>query len=185
MSKIYTKTGDKGQTSILGGKRLSKDNLKIEAYGTVDEINSHVGLLRDNSNNEEIKTWLLEIQNNLFICQTNLALDPEAKLQNIPEIKEEDIKKLEKWIDNMDKDLPPLSSFILPGGHPLSSFCHIARTICRRAERDIIRYINSDRAYGNVPMVIKYINRLSDFLFTLARYFNKINDTKDIPWEKR
>lgn len=180
--KIYTKTGDKGQTSLLGGTRVPKHHIRIEAYGTVDELNSHIGLVRDQNIDEHSKKILLEIQDRLFTIGSTLASDPEKSKVKIPEIKEEDVVLLEKEIDCMNEVLPEMKSFVLPGGHPIVSYCHITRCVCRRAERAIIAL--SEESF--VPeLVIKYLNRLSDYLFILSRKFSHDLKAEEIPWKPR
>jgi cob(I)alamin adenosyltransferase len=177
--KIYTKTGDKGTTSLIGGKRVPKYHLRIEAYGTVDELISYVGLLRDQDMDSTDKTALLEIQDKLMVCSAVLASDCEDCAIKIPEIRETDILFLEQQIDAMEEQLEPLRSFILPGGHTTVSFCHIARTVCRRAER-VTAHLSEEMF---VPeYVIKYINRLSDYLFVLSRKLGKNLNIDEIPW---
>src|ERR1017187_1433074 len=164
--KIYTKTGDKGQTSLIGGTRVSKHHIRIEAYGTVDELNSYIGLIRDQQIDEHSTKMLIEIQDRLFTIGSSLASDPEKSKMKIPDLKEEDIILLENEMDKMNKTLPEMRSFILPGGHTTVSFCHIARCVCRRAERLTIPL--SENSFVS-DIVIKYLNRLSDYLFMLSR----------------
>ncbi len=179
--KIYTKTGDKGQTGLFGGMRLSKDHIRIEAYGTVDELNSYVGLIADSSENEQIQAELIEIQDRLFTLASHLAAQPGKKLA-LPDLLDSDITFLEEAIDRMDALIPPLKSFILPGGDVVASHCHIARCVCRRAERRVVTLAQSDE----VPdVVIIYLNRLSDYLFTLARYICHLKGKAEIPWVPR
>src|SRR5687768_5952728 len=156
--KIYTKTGDQGTTSLFGGKRVSKADLRIEAYGTVDELNSYLGLVRDQDVNEKRRDILLQIQNRLFIIGSMLAAEPGNTKLKIPFLKEDDVIGLEKEIDVMDSELPLLRVFILPGGHVSVSFCHIARTVCRRAERLCTALHEQEKSD---ELVIKYLNRLS------------------------
>lgn len=180
--KIYTKTGDRGKTSLIGGKRVSKYNLRIEAYGTLDELMSYIGLLRDQQISDDTKAILLEIEDRLMTCASILASDEENANIKLPAIKESDVTFLEHQIDLMEETLPPLSTFVLPGGHAVVSHCHVARCICRRAERIVTH--GADEFY--VPeLVIKYINRLSDFLFVLARKFGKDLHIVEIPWLPR
>ncbi len=167
--KIYTKTGDKGETSLIGGTRVPKYHERIEAYGTLDELNSFIGLIRDQEINEGIKKILIEIQDRIFTAESLLAADPAAMLKTLPGLKEEDILLLEKEIDRMNTTLPVLKSFILPGGNTTASYCHIARTICRRAERLTIKLIEMEPDTMQGKTVVKYLNRLSDYLFVLAR----------------
>ncbi len=179
--KIYTKTGDKGETSLIGGTRVPKYHDRIEAYGTVDELNSYLGLIRDLCNDETIEAVLLKIQECLFILESSLATDPSGEVnRKLPEIIESDIEFLEKEIDSMNETIPELKSFILPGGDIVSSHCHIARTICRRAERITIKLAST---YPIEAIDIKYLNRLSDFLFVLARKIIHERGGKEIPWK--
>ena len=179
-TKIYTKTGDKGLTGLIGGKRVPKSNIRIDAYGTVDELNSYLGLLNDWISNPEINTELKYIQDRLFTIGSNLACDDENAKMILPDIKDSDITSLEHSIDRMDNQLEPLKSFILPGGHQTVSFCHIARCVCRRAERICVDLMQHDF----VPIIIvQYLNRLSDYLFTLARYIGNELGVKEIKWE--
>ena len=176
--KIYTKKGDKGDTSLIGGVRVKKSHTRIHAYGTVDELNSMVGLVRDTCDNSQIIEQLIEIQDRLFTLGSLLASSPGSKM-NLPEIKESDIADLEKYIDEMDRALPELKSFILPGGHVVVSYCHLARTICRRAERWVIEVSENDEVDTKI---IEYLNRLSDYFFMLSRKVSKDNDAEEIPW---
>jgi len=178
--KIYTKTGDKGETSLIGGTRVPKYHDRIEAYGTVDELNSYIGLIRDQLVNNHYKEVLLEIQDRLFTAESLLAADKDTK--NLPQLKEEDILFLEKEIDEMNTQLPELHSFILPGGDVIVSHCHIARCICRRTERIIIRLATN---YQVEEIIIKYINRLSDYLFVLARKLAKDLNVTESLWKAR
>lgn len=178
--KIYTKTGDSGTTSLIGGTRVPKFHIRIEAYGTVDELISFVGLLRDQQIARSHKDLLVKIQDRLMGCAAILATECENCDVKIPEIKETDIEVLEKAIDAMEKSLQPLTSFILPGGHPAVSLCHVARTICRRAERKTL-YLSQEHAVDS--MVIKYLNRLSDFFFVLARKISAEMHAEEIPWK--
>lgn len=180
--KIYTKTGDKGQTSLIGGTRVPKHHLRIESYGTVDELNSYVGLIRDQKIDENSFNALIEIQDRLFTIGASLASDPEKSKMKIPDLNEEDVTFLEKEIDAMNEVLPELRSFILPGGHTTVSFCHLARCICRRAERLIV-HLSEDSFVSE--LVVKYLNRLSDYLFVLARKFSHDLDAKEIAWKPR
>ncbi len=181
--KIYTRTGDKGQTSLIGGTRVPKFHPRIEAYGTIDELNSYIGLIRDQEIDQHFRDVLLEIQDRLFTAESIIALDPEAKTPvKLPALAESDITFLEKEIDLMNEVLPELKSFILPGGHPIVSYCHIARCICRRAERHTIRL---SQAQPVEEKVIQYLNRLSDFLFVLARRLGKDLGAIESPWNAR
>ncbi|MCL4129019.1 UNVERIFIED_CONTAM: hypothetical protein GTU68_031871 [Idotea baltica] len=175
--KIYTKTGDKGQTSLFGGTRVPKYHLRIEAYGTVDELNAYIGLLKDQKNSEQTVSSLLKIQNDLFTLGAMLATPPEKEtLKN----GKDRLNYLESQIDVMQLSLPQLTHFILPGGHQTVSFCHISRCICRRAER-LATELND-----NTPIdehIIMYLNRLSDYLFVLARKLTYDNHVEEIPWQ--
>lgn len=184
MSKIYTKTGDQGTTSLIGGTKVPKSHLRIEAYGTVDELNSYIGLCRDLLTHERSRNILQEIQDRLFTIGSSLACDPDKEPKmKIPDLKEEDISLLEKEIDNMNEIIPSMKSFILPGGHPTVSHMHIARCICRRAERCCVRLEYEKMEVE--PIVLKYLNRLSDYLFILARFISKHLQAKEIPWKPR
>ena len=184
--KIYTKTGDTGKTSLFGGTRVPKYHLRIEAYGTVDELNSYIGLIRDQKIDSHTTEILLKIQNELFTLGSMLATPPEKEILksgkvrlNINKVSEESVAILENEIDLMNESLPPMSHFILPGGHTTVSFCHIARCICRRAERITTQL--SDESTIN-PKILMYLNRLSDYLFVLARKLTIDNRALEIPW---
>jgi cob(I)alamin adenosyltransferase len=182
--KIYTKTGDKGSTSLIGGARVPKSHIRIESYGTIDELNSFIGMVCDLCNNEKINTWLREIQDRLFTIGSELATDPgkEVKMK-LPDLHGEDISWLEQRIDEMNEQLPEMRSFILPGGDLASSTCHVARCVCRRAERICV---GMQRENEHVPdLIIKYLNRLSDLLFVLARYISHINGKQEVQWRAR
>ena len=180
--KIYTKTGDQGITSLFGGKRVSKADLRIDAYGTVDELNSFVGLVRDQEVNKQRTDVLVRIQNTLFVVGSILATEPGNTKVKIPVIAEDDVQFLENEIDAMEADLPPLRSFILPGGHTAVSFCHVARTVCRRAER----LVAALHAQESVEMlVLKFLNRLSDYLFVLSRKMTFELGAEERPWKPR
>ena len=182
--KIYTKTGDKGTTSLIGGTKVSKSDLRIEAYGTTDELNSHIGLCRDLLTDEKSCAVLLEIQDRLFTIGSSLACDPvkEPKMR-IPDLKESDITLLENEIDRMNDALEPMKSFILPGGHPTVSQLHIARCVCRRAERCCVRLESESREVD--ATILKYLNRLSDYLFVLSRYTAHLLNVEEIKWKPR
>ena len=194
--KIYTKTGDKGRTSLIGGAKVPKSHIRIESYGTVDELNSCIGLLSDQlaaaagpgSHPVFPLTgsiqMLREIQDRLFTIGASLACDPdkESKMK-IPDLKEEDVKALEDDIDRMNEVLPEMRSFILPGGHVAVSTAHIARCVCRRAERICVQ-MQENQQYVE-PIVLIYLNRLSDHLFTLARYAGHLLNVAEIPWKPR
>lgn len=175
--KIYTKTGDKGKTSLFGGTRVPKYHDRLESYGTIDELNSFIGLISDSIYDESTKDILLNIQYRLFSVGSDLA---NEKQKNVPTISDSDIETLEKLMDEYDKELEPMKYFILPGGHIVSSYCQVARTICRRAERLALKV--SEDAEVNINS-LKYLNRLSDYLFVLARKVLKDNDCKEIPWK--
>ena len=178
--KIYTKTGDKGSTSLIGGKRVPKYHNRIEAYGTIDELNSYMGLIRDLVNENNIKLLISEIQSKLMHASSVLATETEETQKKYAKIIEGDINILELEIDRMNDELPPLTKFILPGGHQTVSHCHIARTICRRAERNIVLVADDD--YVD-EFVVKYVNRLSDYLFTLARYMSNKLNAEEVEWK--
>jgi len=178
--KIYTKTGDKGQTSLFGGKRLPKNHIRIEAYGTVDELNSYIGLLRD-SVDVPVKDLLKEIQDRLFTIGSSLASDPDKNMIT-PDITVEDISILEKAMDKMDEELPELKNFILPGGNTVVSFCHIARCVCRRAERNTVALLENEAVD---ELVIQYLNRLSDYLFVLGRKIALDLGAEEVVWNPR
>ena len=180
--KIYTKTGDKGQTSLVGGTRVSKTELRIEAYGTVDELNSYVGLVRDQAVNIDRKELLKEIQDRLFTIGSILASEPEQTKKRIPDLHESDIELLEKAMDEMDTYLEPMRFFILPGGNQAISFGHVARTVCRRAERVVLRLSLESEVN---ELVIRYLNRLSDYLFVLCRMMAKDLNIEENAWKPR
>lgn len=180
--KIYTKTGDQGSTSLFGGKRVSKADLRIDTYGTVDELNSWIGVLRDQSVNQSRKEMLVEIQDRLFTIGSILATEPENTKVKIPSLAESDIELLENKMDEMDALLPPMRFFVLPGGHTSVSFGHVARTVCRRAERLVIALSQTEKVD---PLVIKYMNRLSDYLFMLCRTMAHELKTEEVPWKPR
>ena len=181
--KIYTKTGDSGETSLFNGNRVKKNNVRIVTYGIVDEVNSHIGLLQYYVKLDESLNYIYEIlnkiQNQLFILGSDLA-NPNDKLKDYPRIIDQDVLFLEKEIDNMDRSLDPLKSFILPGGSLESSYCHIIRTIIRRAEVNITILVLNDNINKNC---LVYLNRLSDLFFVLSRFINKIKGVKDITWK--
>lgn len=182
--KIYTKTGDLGKTSLIGGTKVPKSHIRIEAYGTVDELNSYIGLTSDLLTDEHSKLILKEIQDRLFTIGSSLACDPDKEpLMKMPDLKEEDVVLLEKEIDKMNEVLPVMKFFILPGGHPAVSTAHVARCICRRAERCCVNMQLQDTFVD--PLVIKYINRLSDYLFVLARYAGHLLNIEEIAWKPR
>ena len=183
--KIYTKTGDRGTTSLIGGTKVIKSHFRIEAYGTIDELNSHIGLCRDLISDVVIKEFLKEVQDRLFTIGSALACDPDKETSlKIPDLKDSDILVLETEIDRMDNALEPLQAFILPGGHTTVSHIHIARCVCRRSERLIVDLLNTDEQQ-NDSLIIKYINRLSDYLFVLSRYMAKELEAEEIAWKPR
>jgi cob(I)alamin adenosyltransferase len=180
--KIYTKTGDQGMTSLLEGTRVLKSNLRINSFGTIDELNSYIGLLRDQSVNTKRKELLKELQDRLFTIGSNLASDPEKGKAGLPDIKPEDIIFLEQEIDKMNEQLPEMRNFILPGGHQSVSFCHIARCVCRRAERLVVELHEKEK----VPsIIIVYLNRLSDYLFVLSRMMAFELKIEEVAWKAR
>ena len=180
--KIYTKTGDKGYTSLIGGTRVPKHHLRIEAYGTVDELNSYIGLIRDQEITGHDKEILKQIQDRLFTIGASLAADPERSKMVIPDLNAEDIELLEREMDKMNEQLPPLRHFILPGGDNTISFCHIARCVCRRAERLSVHLAEESKVDENVNI---YLNRLSDYLFTLARKVARDRNVTENEWIPR
>jgi len=182
--KIYTKTGDQGKTSLIGGTKVPKSHIRIETYGTVDELNSYIGLVGDHIEHDHTRTILREIQDRLFTVGSSLACDPDKEpLMKIPDLKESDITLLEKEIDTMNEVLPPMKFFVLPGGHVAVSTTHIARCVCRRAERLCVNMQEHDIFVE--PTVIKYLNRLSDYLFVLGRYAGHLLHVPEIPWKPR
>lgn len=180
--KIYTKTGDKGETSLFGGTRISKGEARIEAYGNVDELNSYIGWLRDQQINQDKTVELTAIQNRLFTIGAMLAASPGKKNLNTPDLHPTDVQALEAGIDLMEARLEPLKNFILPGGHPSVAFCHIARCVCRRTERSVIRLHSKEQVDD---LVIQYLNRLSDYLFVLGRDMARLLKAEEILWAPR
>lgn len=176
---IYTKGGDTGETSLIGGKRVLKSDIRIEAYGTVDELIAFVGLLRDQPVRTKISNDLIKIQDKLMICAAILAADCDNCEDNIPELRVKDVDFLEKEIDAMTVELPPLNSFILPGGHQVVSVCNVVRTVCRRAERRIIELHQKNKF---PEIIIRYINRLSDYFFVLSRLLSSDYQIDEIKW---
>ena len=182
--RIYTKTGDKGNTSLIGGTKVAKSHIRIESYGTIDELNSFIGLSTDQLTQDHSRKMLREIQDRLFTIGSSLACDPEKEPgMKIPDLKKEDIILLEKEIDQMDEQLPAMKNFIIPGGHPAISTLHIARCVCRRAER-ICVLMQEEQLFVD-PLVIQYLNRLSDYLFVLARFTGHLMQIEEIPWKPR
>jgi cob(I)alamin adenosyltransferase len=182
--KIYTKTGDKGTTSLIGGTKVPKSHLRIEAYGTVDELNSYIGLCIDIVNDDATCVILREVQDRLFTIGSSLACDPiKEPRMRLPDLKEADVQLLEMEMDRISEVIPPMKSFILPGGHAVVSHLHIARCVCRRAERCCVRLeLESLEVDG---LLLKYLNRLSDYLFILARYAHHLYQVQEIPWKPR
>jgi cob(I)alamin adenosyltransferase len=180
--KIYTKTGDQGITSLLGGVRVPKSDLRIDAYGTIDELNSYLGLLRDQEVNRKRTDFLKEIQDRLFTIGADLATVPGKDKVKKPDLHKEDVEQLEQEMDIMDAQLPMLTAFILPGGHPSVSFCHLARTVCRRSERIVVELASIEPVSD---LVIKYLNRLSDYLFVLGRKMAQELDIEEVTWKPR
>ena len=178
--KIYTRGGDKGETSLLGGSRVPKYHPRIEAYGTLDELASNIGLIRDQEIDAKYKEALIRIQNILFTAEALLASDKPADSKKLPQLTDEDVLFLEQGIDRMNESLPPISSFILPGGHPTVSYCHIARTICRRSERLCIKLAE---AHPVDEIIIRFLNRLSDYLFVLSRKLSADLHAVETPWK--
>lgn len=180
--KIYTKKGDKGKTGLIGGTRVPKYALRIDAYGTVDELNSYLGLLRDRALNQNDKNFIIEIQDRLFTIGSWLASDPKKGKMLLPELFDEDVEKLELAIDAMEEKLEPMRFFVLPGGHETVSFCHITRCVCRRAERLVVEL--NDESKLN-PLILNYLNRLSDYLFVYGRWLTTELGAEEIPWKPK
>jgi cob(I)alamin adenosyltransferase len=180
--KIYTKTGDKGQTSLIGGTRVPKFHVRIEAYGTVDELNSYIGLIMCQEINTHYQIVLKEIQDRLFTIGSSLAADPEKSKMKIPDLLESDIINLENEMDTMNEVLPMLKHFILPGGNTIVSYCHLARCVCRRAERLTVQLASESFVDSNITI---YLNRLSDYLFVLSRKLNADAKTEENIWIPR
>ncbi|MEQ8580914.1 MAG: cob(I)yrinic acid a,c-diamide adenosyltransferase [Marinoscillum sp.] len=179
-TKLYTKTGDKGQTSLLGGKKVSKADLRIDAYGNVDELNSFIGLLKDHPEVEaRIGNQFYWIQENLFTIGSILATAPGFTGFELPRVTEVEIKQLEVWIDKASGELPELKNFILPGGHQVVSLCHVCRTVCRRAERSIIALSHDEPVESEL---IKFMNRLSDYFFVMSRKMAQLLNAPETPW---
>ncbi len=178
--KIYTRTGDKGETSLIGGTRVPKDHYRIEAYGTIDELNSYIGLVKDSFEHEHTREILGKLQDRLFSIGSHLAADPERSRMALPQLNEADLVLLEQEIDRMDMVLPALKNFILPGGHPIVSYCHIARCVCRRAERATVKLDHHEKVE---PIILHYLNRLSDYLFVLARFIGLELKAPETNWK--
>lgn len=179
--KIYTKTGDAGQTALFGGRRVGKDHLRIDAYGTVDELNAFLGIVHDSTSEARVRRLINTIQHRLFTVGASLASDPEKKAAPV-DLTADDVQLLEASIDELEADLPPLRNFILPAGHPVVSHCHVARTVCRRAERLIVAL---GREEPVEERVLAYMNRLSDLLFVLARYLGHQLGAEEVTWTGR
>ncbi len=179
-AKLYTKTGDKGKTSLLGGQKVFKSDLRIEAYGNVDELNSFLGCLKDLHELEDsLKKQVSWIQEHLFTIGSVLATEPGFTGFEIPNISEREVTQLEVWIDKYDAGLRPLSNFILPGGHPVVSLCHVCRCVCRRAERSVVALTNDEQVDD---VVLRFLNRLSDYLFIFARAIGHRLEVPETPW---
>ena len=184
MFKIYTKTGDKGGTSLIGGVRVPKSHIRIESYGTVDELNSYIGMVSDMAQHQQIGAWLREIQDRLFTIGSVLATAPDKEVKmKLPDLHDADVTWLEQRIDEMNEVLPEMRSFILPGGNLASSTCHVARCVCRKAERICVAMQEHQEVIPQ--LVIQYLKRLSDRLFVLARYISHINNAPEIEWRAR
>ena len=182
LMKIYTKTGDKGLTSLIGGTRVPKSSLRIDAYGTVDELNSYIGLLRDQDVNTSRRPLLKEIQDRLFTIGSSLASDPDKSKVKIPDLHAEDVSLLETEMDFMNEGLPELHAFVLPGGHSAVSFAHVARCVCRRAERLVV-HLQADAFVADLVAI--YLNRLSDYLFVLSRRMAFELGVEEVTWQPR
>jgi cob(I)alamin adenosyltransferase len=180
--KIYTKRGDRGETSLFGGKKVSKDSLRIDAYGSVDELSSTIGVARSFTPRSDIDSILESIQNELFVLGADLATPPGKKGLRVRRSRPAAVAQLEKTIDRLETSLSPLSSFILPGGSNVGAQLHVARTVCRRAERLVVRLSQNEKT-GSTPVM--YLNRLSDLLFVLARYSNKMEGREEQEWKSR
>lgn len=181
--KIYTKTGDQGETGLFGGSRVKKTHARIEAYGTLDELNAFVGLLRDSTDLDAVRAVLFAVQNRLFSIGSYLATPQKEGKTTFPlDLHQEDIQELEQAMDEMDSELPDLRNFILPGGHPVVSYAHLARTVCRRAERQCVAMLEEIEVD---PLVLQYLNRLSDYFFVLARFLAKHLGAEEISWKGR
>lgn len=180
--KVYTKKGDKGLTGLIGGTRIPKHSLRIDSYGTVDELNSYIGLCRDLIGTESIVKEMIEIQDRLFTMGSLLAADPEKNKMKLPELTEVDVTNLENWIDSYSAQLEPMKFFVLPGGHVTVSQLHVARCVCRRAER-LVSQLNQEVELYALPL--QYLNRLSDYIFTLCRFMAKELNIQETPWVPR
>ncbi len=182
--KIYTKTGDKGTTSLIGGTKVFKNDIRIETYGTIDELNSHIGLVAGYTPGKHQRNILVQVQNRLFVIGSSLACDPEKQTgMHIPDLKEEDVSMLENEIDNMNETLPEMKNFILPGDNTAVASTHVARCVCRRAERLSVNM--QQHSVFIEPIIIKYLNRLSDYLFVLARFTAQELHVAEVIWKGR
>ena len=180
--KIYTKNGDKGETQLLGGTKVKKHDLRLKSYGSIDELNAYLGHICDHNIDEDTNNFTLMIQNRLFDLGSNVAFDQKNKEIRLQSLDQKDVDSIENEIDRIEKVLPPLTNFILPSGHKTTSLCHIARTVCRRAERNLVEL----KTHENVEEInIKFLNRLSDYLFVLSRYNLAINDIDEVIWQKK
>jgi len=180
--KIYTKNGDKGETQLLGGTKVLKDNIRLKSYGSIDELNAYIGHIYDHNIDQNTNSFTLKIQNRLFDLGSNIAYDQKNKMISLEKINQKDVDEIEKEIDRIEENLPNLTNFILPSGHLTASLCHIARTICRRAERNLVELNTKD----HVELInIMFLNRLSDYLFVLSRHVLKINGIDEIIWQKK
>ncbi len=182
--KIYTKTGDKGTTGLIGGERVSKNHIRIESYGTIDELNSYLGVVSDGVDEVDIIHAIRTIQDRLFTIGSELATSAKKEVKmKLPDIYEEDVLWLEEQIDNMNEELPEMRSFILPGGNFAASMAHVARCVCRRSERLCVAMNENGEAVSE--LILQYLNRLSDYLFVLSRYIVMKNNGEEIPWRPR
>lgn len=182
--RIYTKTGDSGTTALIGGTRVGKDNIRIEAYGTVDELNAQIGVLQTLIDNQSLTDELKSIQDILFTIGSMLATDPNKSVKmELPAVLDSDVAFLETRMDDMDAALPPLKSFVLPGGHIAAATAHVARCVCRRAERICVHMVNQEAAVPTI--VLTYLNRLSDYLFMISRYILHLHNIEDVAWNPR
>lgn len=177
--KVYTRTGDAGTTGLLGGTRLPKNHIRIEAYGSVDELNANIGLLRDQDALARYRAELITIQEDLFVLGSHLASDPEKNKMKLPELRPDRIEQLEMAMDALDASLPEMRNFVLPGGHPAVSQCHVTRCVCRRAERATIALAQTSFVQD---ATIRYLNRLSDYFFVLSRKLTQDLDVEETPW---
>lgn len=180
--KVYTKTGDQGETSLFGGKRVKKYDIRIEAYGTSDELNSWIGMIRSQQIHESHQSILEIVQDRIFTLGAQLAADPDKPKLKMPRIKQEDIVLLEQRMDEMDESLPVMTKFTLPGGNEIVSYCHLARCVCRRCERRVIELAETASVD---PLIVQYLNRLSDYLFVLGRKLAQETDAKEVYWEPK